>query len=200
MPATNKLPIIRQPSIKEKGVAAVEFAIVAIIFFILFFGIVELARTMYMCNTLQEVTRRAAALAVNTNFADTTAMQDVREKAIFRSDPGLLVFGEPITDQHVKIDYLHIPSTSSVPVPLTGGLPASPEENRVNCTRNLNDPQCIQLVRVRICLPGGSSDTCDPVPYQTLVSLIPFPFSLPVATTIARVETLGLPPGTPCNC
>jgi hypothetical protein len=46
-------------------------------------------------------------------------------------------------------------------------------------------------------VPGGDGDTCDQVPYQTLVSLIPLSFSLPRATTIAKIETLGIPAGTP---
>ena len=52
MPANN-------PS-RQRGVAAVEFALVVIIFLTLLFGIIELARSMYVFNTLKEVTRRAA--------------------------------------------------------------------------------------------------------------------------------------------
>ena len=49
----------------QAGTTAVEFAITSIFFFLLVFGILELARIMYVFNTLQEVTRRAAAAAVN---------------------------------------------------------------------------------------------------------------------------------------
>jgi hypothetical protein len=35
------------------------------------------------------------------------------------------------------------------------------------------------------------------VPYQPLASFVPFSFGLPSATTIARAETLGMPPGVP---
>jgi Flp pilus assembly protein TadG len=173
---------------------------VAILFFTVFFGIVEVARAMYICNTLQEVTRRAAALAVNTDFSDATAMQRVREQSIFRDSPGTLALGDPVSDVNVKIDYLHIPSNSSVPISMGGVLPSSPQANRVNCAVNPNASNCIQLVRVRICLPGGNSDACDPVPYRSLTSFVPLPFSLPIATTIAKVETLGMPPGVPCGC
>jgi hypothetical protein len=200
MPANNQSSIFRRPPVKQQGVAAIEFALVAMIFFLLFFGIVELARAMYVCNTLQEVTRRAAALAVNADFSDSTVMQHVRERAVFRNSPGLLALGDPITDQNVKIDYLQIPSTSNVPVSMTGALPSSPLANRVNCASNPNGTNCIRLVRVRICLPGGDSDSCEPVPYKTLTSLIPFAFALPLATTIAPAETLGMPPGMPCSC
>src|SRR5690606_27558718 len=121
---------------------------------------------MYLINTLQEVTRRAAAYAVNTDFSDGTAMQQVRERAIFRTSPGMLVFGDPVTDQHIKIDYMRIPSNTTMPVSIGSAMPESPQENRVNCAINQNATNCIRLVRVRICLPRGDSETCDPVPYR----------------------------------
>jgi len=186
----------RQTPTRQRGVAAVEFAVVAVIFFMLFFGIVDIIRALYICNILQEVTRRATALAVNTDFTDAAAMARVRTQAVFRTTPGMLAFADPISDAHVKIDYLQIPATAN-PVPIGTGLPASPQQNRINCTSNPNAANCIQLVRVRICLPGSASDVCDPVPYRTLASFVPFSFSLPTATTIARAETLGMPAGVP---
>jgi Flp pilus assembly protein TadG len=200
MPQMNRSRVFPRTLTKQRGVAAIEFALVAPVFFLIFFGIVEVARAMYICNTLQEVTRRAAALAVKTDFSVATAMNQVREKAIFRDTPGGLFFAEPITDQHVKIDYLYIPSTVNAGQSMGGVLPASPLANRVNCSTNPNASNCIRLVRVRICMPGGGSDSCDPVTYQSLVSFVPLPFPLPIATTIAPVETLGLPPGMPCGC
>jgi len=185
----------RQTPQRQRGVAAVEFALVALMFFTLFFGIVDIIRALYICNILQEVTRRATALAVNSDFTDAAAMARVRMQAVFRDTPGTLVFADPVSDAHVKIDYLHIP-TAANPVPI-GELPASPQRNRINCTSNPNAANCIQLVRVRICLPGGANAACEPVPYQTLTSFIPFTFGLPMATTIARIETLGMPPGVP---
>ena len=99
---------------KQHGVAAVEFSLVAILFFTLVFGIIEVARAMYICNTLQEVTRRAAALATNADFRNDATMQGVRERAIFRNSPGLLVFAEPITDQHINIDYMWSGATAAI--------------------------------------------------------------------------------------
>jgi hypothetical protein len=186
----------RQTPERQRGVAAVEFAVVAVVFFMLFFGIVDIIRALYICNILQEVTRRATALAVNSDFNDATTMLNVRTHAVFRTTRGALLFADPITDDYVKIDYLHIPATSN-PVSIGTGMPASPQQNRINCTSNPNAANCIQLVRVRICLPGGASDVCNPVPFQPLASFVPFSFSLPTATTIARAETLGMPPGVP---
>jgi len=176
---------------RQRGVAAVEFALVAKIFFLLLFGIVELARALYICNTLQEVTRRAAALAANADFSSASAMNSVRQKAIFRNSPGLLLFANPISDQHIKIDYLSIPAGATTPEEL-GALPASPERNREICMADPNSPECIRLVRVRICLPG--SGDCDSVPYKSLASMIPLPFPLPMSTTVVTAETLGQPP------
>lgn len=181
---------------RQSGIAAVEFALVAMIFFTVFFGVVEVLRAMYVCNILQEVTRRATALAATSDFSDAAVMQRVREQAVFRSTPGMLMFADPVTDAHVKIDYLRIP-VSTNPVSMSGTLPSSPQQNLVNCTSNPSADNCIGLVRVRICLPGGASGVCEPVPYQPLTSLIPFTFPLPTATTIARIESLGMAPGMP---
>lgn len=200
MTTTNRTRMCYRSPVKQLGGAAVEFALVALIFFILFFGIVELARAMYLCNTLQEVTRRAAALAVNTDFSNEGAMQDVREQAIFRTTPGVLLMGDPISDRHVKIDYLRLPANSNIPVSLGAALPANPLENRVNCAQDMEGARCIRLVRVRICMPGGGADECDAVPYVPMFSLIPFSFALPFSTTIATVEGLGMPVGVPCEC
>jgi Flp pilus assembly protein TadG len=182
----------------QRGVAAVEFALVAIVFFTLLFGIIEFARAMYIFNTLQEVTRRAAAAAVNTNFKDSSALDEVRWRAVFRTNAGGLTFADPITDKNVRIDYLSITNNSSdltmTPIS-TAALPSSPERNRLVCAANSNDSQCVRLVRVRVCMPG-EGDTCDPVPYQTWFSLIDLPVNMPTSTTIMTAETLGFRPGT----
>ncbi|MFC5478255.1 TadE/TadG family type IV pilus assembly protein [Massilia suwonensis] len=188
---------------KQRGGAAVEFALVVIILLTLIIGIMELARAMYICNTLQEVTRRAAALAANTDFSDAAAMQRVRERAIFRTAPGFLTFAAPVTDAHINIDYLAVTpdgaSLTASPIP-KGSLPANPARNQEVCTGNPNDAACIRLVRVRICMPGGG---CDPVLYQSIASLVRIPFPLPQSTTIVTAETLGRPAGVapaPCGC
>lgn len=180
---------------KQDGVAAVEFSLVAILFFTLVFGIIEVARAMYICNTLQEVTRRAAALATNADFRDDAMMQGVREQAIFRNSPGLLAFAEPITDQHINIDYMRVRrdggNLTMERIP-DGSLPASPAENQVNCTRDPYGEGCIRLVRARVCREGSGAQ-CTPVPYKTLVSLIPLAFGLPRSVTVVNAETLGMP-------
>lgn len=182
----------------QKGTFAVEFAIIFILLLTLLFGVIELARLMYMYNTLTEVTRRAGYAASVTNFRDQAAMELVRQRAIFREGPGGLVLGDPITDENILIDYLSLVRESGNALTLTPipamQLPASPQENRLICLRNPNDPTCMRFVRVRVC---ASSDTvsCHPVHYRSLFGLFPSIVPLPISTTISTVETLGDVPG-----
>jgi len=48
----------------QRGVAAVEFALIAAILFTLLFGIIEFGRVLFMMNTTAEATRLGARLAV----------------------------------------------------------------------------------------------------------------------------------------
>ena len=188
---------------KQHGTTAVEFAVVSFVFFALFFGIVEMARAMYVINTLQEVTRRAAAFAANSDFSNAGIMQEVREHAIFRNSPGYLVFAQPVADTHIVIDYLWIQRIGGTltMLPISpGSMPASPAANFANCLGDPYSERCIRLVRVRVRASAGP-DHCEPVRYQPLVSLVPFSFGLPASKTIVAAETLGMPAGVPtCEC
>jgi Flp pilus assembly protein TadG len=65
---------------KQKGVAAVEFAIIAILFFMLLFGIVEFGRVLYTWNSAVEATRfgvRTAAVCDIGSDAVLTNMQKI---------------------------------------------------------------------------------------------------------------------------
>lgn len=52
---------------KQRGAAAVEFALVASLLFTLLFGIMEMSRVLFYWNTATEVTRLGARLAVVCN-------------------------------------------------------------------------------------------------------------------------------------
>lgn len=185
----------------QRGATAVEFAFVAMAFFLLIFGIIELARIFYMYNTLADATRTAARAAANISWADDDALDNARRRAIFRDTEGTLAFGEPITDQHILIDYLYLtrPAGPIVMSPVPANLmPSCPGRNRHNClTAPYGDTAgageaCIRLVRARICRPGTA---CEPVPYQTLLSFIGFDLTLPTSTTVVSAESLGYRPG-----
>ena len=181
----------------QRGAYLTELAMVLVIFMTLFFTILEVSRALYMWNTLQEVTRRAARAAAVTDFSDVSAMNKVRQAAIFRSSAGGLVLSTPVTDQHIRIDYLSIQSESNIemkkiPIP-NSSLPGCPARNVVTCTAKSGDPSCIRLVRVRICKPGA--DACEPIPYETIFPIIKLPVNLPKSETIAQAESLGYLPG-----
>lgn len=202
MSKTNRQPLASsREHASQKGAFAVEFALVVILFFTLLFGVIELARLIYLWNTLQEVTRNAARSAAYTDFRDAAAKDLIRQHAIFRTSGGKLVLGDPVTDGHVRIDYMTLGRSADGTLTMTPiadvSLPACPTRNRVICTADPSNPSCIRFVRVRICKPGGGSN-CDPVPYAPLVPLIRFPsLMLPTSTTIVQAETLGYRAGQP---
>lgn len=181
---------------KQRGGAAVEFALLVGLFLTIVFGILEVARVIYLFNTLQEVTRRAAALAVNSPF-DPTSQGTVQSEALFPDKNGNLVLGAPVTPAHVQVQYLSLSyGAGGVPnMQVVNPLPADPARNRLNCQSNPYAANCIRLVRVRICRPGSGTG-CDPVPYQMLFPLVDFStLTLPISETLAPAQTLGYVPG-----
>ena len=183
----------------QSGVAAVEFSLVAIIFFTIVFGILELARVEYLLNTLEEVTRRAAAAAANVNYTDPDAIKKVQAYAVFRDSPGPLVLGDPVTADNVKIDYL---SVSNVTWKLNhvSSPPACPAGNRLKCMTDPNSDTCIRFVRARVCASMDDAGNCTPMKY-----VVVFPFldltgiKVPPAETIVPVGSLGETPSSiPC--
>src|SRR5471032_3409781 len=184
----------------QAGVFAVEFSMVLVLFLTIAFGVLELARVMYLFNTLEEVTRRAASLAANTDFQDASAMSAVRQAAVLRASPGTLTLGAPVTDAYVRIDYLSLSNTGAVTMTAipAAALPSCAVNNRISCMKNPYDASCIRLVRARICDPAVTG-SCNRVQYKTLLSLVSLPLNLPTATAIVPAETLGAPAGAaPC--
>lgn len=187
----------------QRGVAAVEFAFVAIVFFLVVFGTIELARIMYMYNTLADVTRSAARAAANIDWDDTAALDRAKQHAIFRNSPGELPFGAPVTDKHILIDYMYLEQSGGTirMKPITGSMPTCPGRNRHNCLTNPYSSSsssadvCVRLVRARIC--KLNSPNCENVGYQTLFSLFDLGVPLPTSTTIVTAETLGYHSGDP---
>lgn len=180
--------------IAQTGTAAVEFALVLLVFLMLIYSIMELARSMYMFNTLQEVTRAAAAAAANADFSPASKDR-VRRNAIFRAaaDTRGLLFGDPVTADHIRIDYMALErvgnETTPKIIPSAILEASSPEANRLICMKNPNHVNCVRLIRVQVCMPGTD---CEPVPYQTIFPLTSFPINLPVSKTIVAAETLGI--------
>jgi hypothetical protein len=176
----------------QLGTTAVEFSLTVGVFFLFIFGVIEMARVVYIMNTAQEVTRSAAHAAATTDFNDSDAMNSVRQRAIFRATSGPLLFAESITDAHVYIDYMALVRVGSLQVlKPVATLPTSPMSNRSTCIADPNDANCIRFVRVRICR-SVDGDVCNPLPYETIVPFFPVTINIPMATTIVTAESLGL--------
>ena len=60
------------PFTHQRGVAAVEFALVSMVFLTLLFGIIEFSRITYYWNAATEATRLGARLAVVCDMDDAT--------------------------------------------------------------------------------------------------------------------------------
>ncbi len=191
-----------KPRRNQEGVAAVEFALVIIVFLLVVFGILEFARALYMINTLAEVTRRAAHSAANISFKDDDALDLARKHAVFDDVDGALPFGVPITYRNIRIEYLKLRYKSpELEIITSAALPTCPARNRLNCMKDPNSTTetCIRAVQARICQEGQNGDTCTPVQYQTIFPLISLPISLPTSLTTVPAETLGYRTGDiPC--
>lgn len=190
-----------RPLIRQAGTTAVEFALLAILFFTLVFGIIETARLLFVFNTLQEVTRRAAAAGAKVYPTDTDGISAVRQHAIFRDSPGGLMLAPPVTDEHIRLSYLRF-DLSVIP---QAAWPADATANRQICMMNSRAPNCIRFVQAEVC-DTATANACDHVGAQMILPLIDLRVPLHRATTIVPVESFGyvrgtLPPAPPpCPC
>jgi hypothetical protein len=186
---TVRTMIFRSPCPRPaRGSAAIEFALIAVVFFSFVFGTLELARALFLWSTLTEVVSRTARGASMTNPSDASAMGLMRQNAMLRNSAGKLLLGGAIDDSYLRVDYLARDQATYVTV-----LPPCPVQNLVNCANDANGASCIRFIQVRLCMPGTN---CDPVPYAPMVAigaLSAFHFDFPRFTTIVAAQTLGMP-------
>jgi len=176
-----------------RGVVTVELALVLGVFLLFVLGTMEVARFVFVLNTAQEVTRRAARAAAMTDFSSVDAMASLRYRALFRETDGALPLLPELTPDLLRIEYLSLAADGTL-TPVTAA-PACPAQNVVNCTIDANGASCIRFVRVRICANAGG--TCTPLPYRSLTGFVPgmSTLTVPLASTVVRAETLGYQPG-----
>lgn len=191
----------RKPA-NQAGVAALEVALLALIFFIVVFGAIEIIRVVYVNNTMFDASRRAAKAAALVSSDDQASLANIRNRAIFRNSEGMLPFGMPVSSQHIRIDYLALVRNGTADPVLTpipdAALPSCLANRRI-CLANPNAANCVRFVRVRFCATDGDP-ACNPIRYEPLVPLIPMPIDLPSATTINVVESFGAATaGVPCS-
>lgn len=181
----------------QGGATAVEFAFVVVLLIVLLLGIVELGRFLYLFNTVQEVTRRAAREAV-VSCTDSGTQDGIRSRAVLGTGAtgAFLPFGREIADTRVVIDYLDKNQASisryiACPSPYNGNI--------LKCEADAAD--CIKFVRVRLC-DYKNRNQCDPVKYVPMIGLfspksltamqiIDLGIDIPGSTVIMPAESLG---------
>ena len=181
---------------RQRGVAAVEFAIIGMLLFTLMFGIIEFGRMFYVFNTVQEVTRRAAREAVVSDIYETN--HPARRLALFGGNR--LPAGAEITVDNISIEYLKVEENGTTTV-LTGStLPDNAAENISECLKAKDQPNnCI--ARVRVSIIGATSSSCpapnaDKACYTPMAGLfgpgwINLSVPIPDSTVIMPAESLG---------
>lgn len=183
---------LRAVSRHQGGAMVVEFALIVLLFFAFVFAIIEISRLMFLTNTLQEATRRAANAASVSDPGSASSMDAIRRNAIFRSTSGGLVFMPELTDQAVRIDYMSVSRDSSGNYAwhVVSGGPVSAAENKHNCAIDPYASNCIRLVRARICNPTVTA-SCEPMKFKPVTSLFELEIALPIATTIVKSQSFG---------
>lgn len=192
----------KQENHQQRGAATVEFALVFVLLIVLLLGIVELGRFLYLFNTVQEVTRRAAREAV-VSCTDSTTQDGIRSRAVFGTGAtgAFLPIGGEVTDARVVIDYL---DKNQALIARYIACPSPYNDNILKCADD--STECVKFVRVRVCdgyLP--QQNRCSPVKYVPMIGLfVPDPnkpiggmlmidlrVDIPGSTVIMPAESLG---------
>jgi hypothetical protein len=159
------------------GVAAIEFAIVALILFVLLFAILEFGRLFYVFNTVQEVTRHAAREAVVSQVNNSNT-SPAKIKALFNST--VMPAGGEITVGNVDIRYLRTTDIGSEISP--SRLPPTGADNITACLDPTGAYDCIGFVHVSI----------TNATYVPMVSLFPYlSVPIPASTVTMPAESMG---------
>lgn len=171
----------------QHGAAIVEFALVALIFFTLVLGIMEFGRMLFIWNTVQEVTRRAARTAVVSDF--NTEVDAIKRSAIFQggsSGTAYLPAGAEITNATIQINYLNGSLAAASPLPL------DPADNLSACNDATRTGSCIQFVEACVATNGDCTGFITYIPMAGLIgSLLPTMY-IPVSSVVMPAESLGL--------
>lgn len=177
---------------RETGTTAVEFAFVAMVFLLIAMGIMEFGRLLYVWNTVQEVTRRAAREAVVRTADDASRIARI---ALFRDEAGSgtvnLPAGLEINNAQVRINYLRVDLTAPNPMPVDAAGRFDPAKNLAAC--NSADPvelaSCVRFVEACLATDGACAST---VKYAPMIGLFPFlAIDIPVSRVLMPAESLG---------
>jgi TadE-like protein len=180
----------------QRGTAAVEFALIAVVFFMVLLGIMEFGRMMYVWNTAQEVTRRAAREAAVRDFS-AAEIAAIQRDSIFKSGSSGTVnlpAGVEITNTSVRLVYLTVDAGGNTVAITAGNMPLDPADNVSACGDAARMfISCIRFVQACIAV----DDTCaSSIPYQPMVVLlgnlgINLAINIPASTVVIPAESLG---------
>lgn len=114
---------------KQSGAVAVEFALIAAIFFTLLFGVMEMSRVLFYMNTAAEATRLGARVAVVCDVGDDVVKAKMRSMLGILNDADINVGYIPTgcsssTCQSVTVQVAKNINTFIPFVPLTFSLPS----------------------------------------------------------------------------
>jgi Flp pilus assembly protein TadG len=87
---------------RQHGLATVELAIIATLLLMVIFGVIEIARALYMVNTLTEATRRGARMAAVCPIGDPKPAS----VAVFDAGGGSSAIVSGLTTANVSVEYL----------------------------------------------------------------------------------------------
>lgn len=159
---------------KQRGVAAVEFALVAMLFFTILLAIIEIGRMLFIFNTMQEMTRRGAREAV-VRWVDSASQAEIKTIALFN---GTSMPASPdVTTANITITYLQKDGVSEVTA-----FPTDPGDNLSACGDSTRVANCIYNVRVSI-----TDATFTPM--MGLFDFLTMP--LPTSEVTMHAESLG---------
>jgi hypothetical protein len=191
--------IVSSTARPQRGAATVEFALLAIVFFMVLLGIMEFGRLIYVWNTVQEVTRHAAREAVVRDFSGTEIAAIQRESIFQGGSTGAvnLPAGVEIANTTVKIVYLTVDAGGNRVAITAANMPSDPADNISACSDILRmNISCIRFVQACIAV----DDTCaTSIPYQPMVLLlanlgIDLAINIPASSVVMPAESLGFAP------
>ncbi len=199
MPATKPSGSCSRTTVRpgrQAGATMVEFGLLMAMFFLVMFTLIEFARVMFIFNAVYDATRRAATAAAVTDPANSTGLAQLRQGALYRTTAGNLALSPEITDDAIRIEYLWMDKGSDGNFTLQAmpsGSSLNMSQNRKQCVIDPYSASCARFVRVRICDPLVA-DSCSPVQFKTLTTLLSFTLPIDFGTTITPIQSLGYTP------
>jgi Flp pilus assembly protein TadG len=136
----------------QRGAAAVEFALVAIVFFMLLIGIVEMGRVLFTWNAAAEATRYGARVAVVCGLNDAAILSRMQKIMPALTAANVSVGYTPsgcsvANCQQVSVSIMNVPVTTFIPrAAMTLMVPpfatTLPRESMLNAIDGHANPVC----------------------------------------------------------